>query len=200
LALQTAAFVEHALLTLSQVVTLLLPITLSGLTLILCMRKGWLRALDVPLDGGLRLGNQPLIGKSKSVRSLVIYLVVATSVTAVLHWLASVTDLVAPVELNNPLILGPICTLAYLAGEIVNSFVKRRFGISTSAQTASRLGSKVQSIFDNIDGILCSGLPMIFIFGVPGELLATSFVLAVLTHLSTNALMRALRLKRQQQN
>jgi hypothetical protein len=159
------------------------------------MRKGWLEKLDVPLDGGLKLGGQPLIGKSKSFRSLIIYLVVATLVTLLLYSSAQVSDLVAPVFLTNPFVLGPATTLSYLLGEIVNSFIKRRFGIATSGEASSRLGSRVQAVFDNVDGIIASGLLFIFSYHVPAEILATSFVLAVVIHLSTDLLMRRLQLK-----
>jgi CDP-diglyceride synthetase len=184
------------LLTMSQAFTLLLPITFAGLCLIMCMRKGWLEKLDVPLDGGLKLGGEPLIGKSKSLRSLIVYLVVATLVTLVLNFLAQVTDLVAPVFLANPFVLGPAITLSYLLGEIVNSFIKRRFGIAPSGTAPSRWGSRVQSIFDNLDGIISSGLLFIFIYQVSAEILRTAFVLSVLIHLSTDLLMRKLQLKR----
>ncbi len=182
--------------TLSQAFTLLLPITFAGLSLIICMRKNWLAKLDIPLDGGIKLGGEPLIGKSKSVRSLVIYLVVATLVTMLLNSLAQESDLVAPVYLNNPLILGPAITLCYLAGEIVNSFVKRRLRIATSGHALTSLGARVQSITDNIDGIISSGLLFIFVYKLSTEILMTAFVLSVFIHLSTDALMRKLKLKR----
>ena len=192
------ASIAAVLALVAQALTLLLPITAAGLTLIVCMRKGWLRKLDVPLDGGIRFGGRPLIGISKSLRSLVIYLVVATAVTGILHLVAPISGAVATVYLTNPLILGPANTLAYLAGEVVNSFVKRRLGIETSGTVKNRTAARVQAIFDNLDGVLASGLLMILVFRVQGEVLVVAFFLAIATHLSTDALMRRLRLKRQQ--
>ena len=180
-----------------QSLSLLLPIAFSGLTLILCMRKGWLKALDRPLDGGLTLRGEPLIGKSKSVRSLVIYLLIATAVTLLLNLAAQSSNLVSPVYRNNPFVLGPLITLAYLAGEILNSFVKRRLGIKTSAQASSKVSSSIQRVFDNVDGILTTGFVFIY-FQVPASVLLTSGLLAVLIHLSTDLLMRRLKLKRKQ--
>lgn len=185
------------LLVLAQAFSLLLPITFSGLMLILCMRKGWLRQLDIPLDGGLKLRGEPLIGKSKSVRSLVIYLVIATLVTLGLNQQVQNSDLISSVYLNSPFVLGPAITLAYLAGEILNSFVKRRLGIATSAQVSSKASSLIQKVFDNVDGILSTGLVFLY-FKVPFEVLLSSGVLAVLMHLGTDILMRRLSLKRKQ--
>lgn len=188
--------VLHLGLVIAQAFTLMLPITFSGLTLIVCMRKGWLAKLDVPLDAGLQLGGAPLIGRSKSLRSLVIYLIVATVVTSALHLISLQTDLIATVYKANPLVLAPLATVAYLLGEISNSFIKRRLGIATSGQVVGSGAGRIQAIFDNIDGMLTSGLVFIFIYGVPTEVLIASFVLAIVTHLSTDALMRRLHLKR----
>jgi len=182
---------------LAQACTLILPIFFSGLTLILCMKKRWLQSLDVPLDGGIQLSGQPLIGKSKSVRSLVVYLVVATAVTFLLNWSVESTNLVSPVYRNNPYLLGPLITLFYLAGEVLNSFVKRRLGIISSGQARSKLASLIQAFFDNADGILVCGLVFTY-FQVSQEVLWTAFVLAFVIHLSTDMLMRRLRLKRKQ--
>jgi CDP-diglyceride synthetase len=190
-------FWDTSLQVIAEAISLLLPIAFSGLTLILCMRKGWLKALDRPLDGGLTLRGEPLIGKSKSVRSLVVYLLIATSVTLLLNLAAQRSNLVSPVYLNNPFALGPLITLAYLAGEILNSFVKRRLGIATSGQASSKVSSLIQRVFDNVDGILATGFVFIY-FQVPASVLLTSGLLAVLIHLSTDLLMRRLKLKRKQ--
>jgi hypothetical protein len=185
------------LLVLAQAFTLLLPITFSGLMLILCMRRGWLTQLDIPLDGGFKLRGEPLFGRSKSVRSLVIYLVIATLVTLGLNLLVHNSDLVSSVYRKNPFVLSPAITLAYLAGEILNSFVKRRLGIATSGQASLKVSSLIQRVFDNVDGILATGFVFIY-FQVPTSVLLTSGILAVLIHLSTDLLMRRLKLKRKQ--
>ena len=191
-------FLMALLMILLQGFSLLLPILISGISLIVCMRKGWLARLDVPLDGGLILGGQPLIGRSKSVRSLVLYLFIATFITWLLHVCAPLTDAIAPVYRENPFILGPATTLAYLAGEVLNSFVKRRLGISTSGSVTGPLARRTQAIVDNVDGMLASGLVLIIGYSVATEVLAASFVLAIVTHFSTDALMRRLGLKRKQ--
>jgi hypothetical protein len=190
-------FLEFVL-KLTQAFTLLLPITVGGLTLILCMRKGWLRSLDVPLDGGLTLGGMPLVGKSKSLRSLAIYTLSAILVCSILNFLAGSSDFVSDIYQTSPVILGPEIALSYLAGEILNSFVKRRMGIATSGNSSSWLGIRLQSFFDNVDGIISCGALFILVYQVQAIVLATSFVLSVLMHLSTDLLMRRLSLKTKQ--
>jgi hypothetical protein len=183
----------------TQAFSLLIPITLGGIILIACMRKGWLKVIDVPLDGGLKLGGKPLVGKSKSLRSLILYTASSTMVSLVFHYLVPYTPALASVYLNNPFVLGPLISISYLAGEILNSFVKRRLGIATSGSPDSVLGARFQAVIDNVDGIVSTGLVFIFVYQVNSAVLAVSFVLAALMHLGTDILMRSLRLKVKQQ-
>ncbi|MCF8546500.1 MAG: CDP-archaeol synthase [Microbacteriaceae bacterium] len=190
---------ESALSTASHAISLLLPLTVAGLVFIAAMRKGWFAALQIPLDGGLLLGGRPLIGPSKSLRSLVFYAVLGTAVTVLLHLVAPLTPLVAPVFLENPFILGPVTAVLYVAGEVFNSFVKRRLGIPTSASPARGLGALIQQVMDTIDGTLASGLVLLVAYRVPWETLVVAFAISVVTHLSTDALMRRIGLKHKKQ-
>lgn len=190
---------ESALYTVSHAVTLLLPLTVAGLVFIVAMRRGWFASLQIPLDGGVFFGGRPLIGPSKSLRSLVFYVVLGTSVTSLLHLVAPLTPLVAPVFLENPFILGPVTALLYVAGEVLNSFVKRRLGIHPSASPTRGLGGRIQAVMDTIDGTLSSGLLLLVAYRVPGETLAVAFVISVVTHLSTDALMRRIGLKKKKE-
>ena len=190
---------ESALSTVSHAITLLLPLTVAGLVFIAAMREGWFASLQIPLDGGLILGGRPLIGPSKSLRSLVFYVVLGTAVTVLLHLVAPLTPLVAPVFLDNPFILGPVTAVLYVAGEVLNSFFKRRLGIPTSASPARGLGGRIQEVMDTIDGTLASGLVLLVAYRVPWETLAVAFAISVVTHLSTDALMRRIGLKHKKQ-
>lgn len=179
-------------------VTLVIPLTIAGVVFIAAMWRGWFRALDVPLDGGIQFRRRPLIGPSKTLRSIVVYAVVGTAFTVMLHWAQPGTPWIAPLYRENPFVLGPMNAVVYVAGEVLNSFVKRRLGIVTSA-LPSRTGlGLVQAIIDNIDGTLASGLFLLVAYDVPGETLAVAFVLSFATHLSTDALMRRIGLKRRQ--
>lgn len=186
------------LVVLSQAVTLLLPLLGSGLVLIATIRLGILNSLNRPIDFGAQLAGKPLIGNSKTFRGLVVHTVVATLITVVLHFSAQQSDLVAPLYRENPWILGPGIAIAYLAGEVINSFVKRRLDIAPSESTKENLGRIVQRFFDNTDGVLVVGILMIFVYQVAAELLALSFILSLLVHEITDAIMRKLGLKKHQ--
>jgi len=181
------------LLALAQGFSVLLPILLSGLFFIACIKKGWLAALNKPIDAGASIGGKAIFGPNKNWRGPIIYIVGGTAVTLALHALAAWQPWVARVYLANPWLLGLGTTTAYSVAELVNSFIKRRLGLAPGAA-----GSRFQDIADNIDGALGSGLVLLF-FGLPLWLLAVSFVLSVLVHASTDALMRALSLKKAKQ-
>ena len=170
-----------------------MPLLCSGIVLIAAIRLNWLGFLNRPLDFGLKFLDRPMIGSSKTFRGLFVHVVVATLVTVLLHNFKS--DLVAPVYASNPWILGLATSSAYVLGELINSFVKRRLGIAPGTS-----GSLVwlQKFVDNTDGALVSGLVLIFGYGVSWQLLVLSFVRAVIVHELTDVLMRYLGLKKRQ--
>jgi hypothetical protein len=82
---------------------------------------------------------------------------------------------------------------AYVFGELVNSFVKRRIGISPG-QTVGL----TQKVFDTIDGMLAAGVVLLVVYAVEPSFLFASLVFSILLHLSTDALMRRIGLKQKQ--
>jgi hypothetical protein len=96
---------------------------------------------------------------------------------------------ISEIYLNEPIVLGLGMATGYLIGELVNSLIKRRLGIAAGAQT-----SKLQAFFDNIDGMLGSGVVVIS-YSVAWPVIAVSVVISILVHEATDVLMRRLRLK-----
>ena len=73
-----------------------------------------------PIDGGLVLDDQrPLFGPSKTIRGLLAS-VVATAVGSVL--------------IGPSLAIGALVALAAMAGDMLSSFLKRRFGLPASSR------------------------------------------------------------------
>lgn len=173
----------------AQSFSLLLPIFVSGLFFILCMKKSWLRFLDRPIDGGKSFGGAPIFGSNKNWRGPAVYVVLGTLVTVLLGFLSTCQTWVSPVFGNQSVLLGFLLTVSYSSAELVNSFIKRRLGIAPG-----KSAGKLASFFDNTDGALASGL-VYFLFGASLQLLALSFVLSLVVHASTDVLMRKLRLK-----
>ena len=176
--------------------TVLLPILLPGLFFILCLKQHWLERLNKPIDFGLSLGGRRVFGANKNWRGAVIYIYGGTAITALLHQLANSFNWVADIYQNNPYLLGPICTSAYVFGELVNSFIKRRLGIDPAKVAGSRLGRAVQAFFDNADGAIAYAVALQLLVKPTGIYLWVALVLAFLVHFSTDILMRKLALKK----
>ena len=176
--------------------TMLLPILPAGLLLIASIKKRWLEPLNRPIDFGATLGGKPLFGPNKNWRGALIYVGVGTGTVYLLHLASQASEWVAPVFRQEPLTLGLAWSSAYVAGELLNSFVKRRLNIAAGLVGGSTIGAKIQRFFDNTDGSLATGLVLILGYHVAWPILICSFVLGFLAHVATDELMRRLRLKK----
>lgn len=180
----------NSLIIVGQAFSITLPILISGLFFIASMKYGWFTYLHKPIDFGQRIGKTEVFGPNKNWRGALFYILGGTLVTYLLHLLQPTQNWIAPVFSNEPLLLGISSCSAYVLGELVNSFVKRRLGISPGSQ-----GKLLQKFIDNTDGALATGVVYIFIFNVSLELLLAAFVISLVIHASTDVLMRKLRLK-----
>jgi len=180
----------NSLIIVGQAFSITLPILISGLFFIASMKYGWFTYLNKPIDFGQRIGKTEVFGPNKNWRGALFYILGGTLVTYLLHLLQPTQNWIAPVFSNEPLLLGISSCSAYVLGELINSFIKRRLGISPGSQ-----GKLLQKFIDNTDGALTAGVVYIFIFNVSLEILLAAFVISLVIHASTDVLMRKLRLK-----
>lgn len=188
------------LLSLARAITLLFPILISGIFFIACMKLRWLEILNKPIDFGLKLGSERIFGPNKNWRGAVIYVLGGTAVVFILHVLSQSQNWVAPVYQAEPLQLGLATCSAYVVGELVNSFVKRRLGIASGGITKSAKARIVQAFFDNADGALAYGLVLYLLFRPDPSYSWLALLLAFFTHAGSDALMRKLSLKKKQKS
>jgi hypothetical protein len=176
--------------------SLLLPVLLPGVLFIIAIKRNLLSGLNRPIDGGLNLAGKRLFGPSKTWRGVFFYVVGAPVVVLALNVLGAQGWSVAPVLRSDPLQLGLSWGLAYVGGELLNSFVKRRLGIGAGLVAGSSIGAKIQAFFDNTDGSLAVGLLLLFGYHVEWQYLLVSFVLGLTVHALTDIWMRKLQLKK----
>ncbi len=187
------------LLFVGQAASLLIPLVFSGLVLIACIKKGWLTSLDVPVDNGRTWRGRPLLGRNKTYRGVIIHFGAAIFATSVLWWLQPSAQWIAPVYASSPILLGIAFAASYEIGEFANSFVKRRLGVSPGkSMQESWWLRRIQYFFDTADGIIVASVVLVCCFHVPPENASLAFVLAYLTHLAIDSLMRRLGLKKRQ--
>ena len=180
----------ETLILIGQAFSITLPILISGLFFIASMKFGWFSYLNKPIDFGKRLGKTDIFGPNKNWRGAVFYIIGGTLVTYLLHLLQPTQPWIAAVFGSDSLLLGITSCSAYVLGELINSFIKRRLGI-----TPGSAGNLFQKFIDNSDGALATGLIYVFVFGVSLNLLLAAFVISLVVHASTDVLMRRLRLK-----
>lgn len=179
-----------SLILFGQAFSITLPILISGLFFIASMKLGWFTFLNKPIDFGLKLGEAPLFGPNKNWRGALFYIFGGTLVTALLHLAQPSQPWISVVFSNNPYWLGLLSCSAYVLGELINSFIKRRLKIAPGSQ-----GNLIQRFFDNTDGALAMGFVLIFGYGMQVNLLLLSFAISLVIHTSTDVLMRRLKLK-----
>lgn len=180
----------ETLIFIGQAFSITLPILISGLFFIASMKFGWFSYLNKPIDFGKRLGKTDIFGPNKNWRGAVLYIFGGTLVTYLLHLMQPTQPWIATVFGSDPLLLGITSCSAYVLGELINSFIKRRLGI-----TPGSAGNLFQKFIDNSDGALATGVIYLFVYGVSLNLLLAAFVISLVVHASTDVLMRRLRLK-----
>jgi hypothetical protein len=164
-------------------VTLLFaPLTLGSLVHGLVTYFGWLPGLRVPIDGGLRLGGEPLFGASKTWRGVVS---VALG-TALGYALAAMgTGLTIPELAGKSPALASLFGLGFGAGamfgELPNSFVKRRLGWASGTSPRGLVGA-LWYVVDQVDLAVGCWLVAVFVAPITTSRVLISLALVFVFH------------------
>lgn len=175
-----------------QSLTLVLPIFLSGIAFIAIIKNNLFARLDTPLDFGAQLSGRRIFGDNKTWRGVAVYIIISIVVCAVLDAVNSDTSqFVHPVFYQNPLYVGIFFAGFYVAGELLNSFIKRQLAIAPGASS----GTFWQKVIDNVDGMITTALALLLVMGVSIGYILTALVAGFVLHELTDYAMRRLRLK-----
>lgn len=177
------------------VASLVLVILVPGAILIAMLKLGWLRGLRIPIDGGARLAGQPLFGETKTWLGVLIYVIGAMLVGAALgasDWAEPLLTRGGPI---GGAAIGTWIGLAYVAGELINSFVKRRLGIGSSSVAPGAVAGGVQRAIDLADGALAVCV-VLLLLGVDGRVVLLTLIAGLAAHALTDVVMKLLRLRR----
>jgi CDP-2,3-bis-(O-geranylgeranyl)-sn-glycerol synthase len=115
---------------------LLLPVLGGAVCSGIVLRYDLLRGLKRPIDGGLCLGGRRLFGDHKTWRGLVCGVVGCVGVVAAQKHLVGDrvgSNAVLDYARIDPVVFGTALGAAAMAGELPNSFVKRRLAIAPGA-------------------------------------------------------------------
>lgn len=137
---------------------LVLAFVLAGLLHSLWLHNRLSQALAIPLDGGRMFRGQPILGANKTLRGFIMIPAAALAFAAVAA-LISLLKGVPPATLwqltpAGYAALGAWAGFGFMAGELPNSFVKRRLGILPGQAPASGLTRAICFTIDHTDSIV----------------------------------------------
>lgn len=138
---------------------LIVAFVLAGLLQSLWLRSRVSRVLAIPLDGGRTFRGRPILGENKTLRGFVVMIPAAALAFAAVAIVVSLPRGVPPPTLwqlrpAGYAALGAWAGFGFMAGELPNSFVKRRFGILPGQAPASSLTVAICFTIDRTDSIV----------------------------------------------
>lgn len=176
----------------TQSLTLVLPIFVSGIVFIAVLKTNALPALNVPVDCKKKISGKRIFGENKTWRGVAVYALLSVIVCMLLGQLYGISGgYIHPVFSQPALYVGLVFSLSYVAGELANSFVKRQLGIA-AGKTSDALSQKVM---DNIDGMLMAALALIVLLDISFVSIMVALVVGFFLHEATDHVMKKLQLK-----
>lgn len=138
---------------------LVVAFVLAGLLHSLWLRSPVSQALAIPLDGGRTFRGRPIFGENKTLRGFVVMIPGASLAFAAVATVVSLPRGVPPATLwqltsVGYAALGAWAGFGFMAGELPNSFIKRRLGILPGQAPTSRLTTAICLAIDRTDSIV----------------------------------------------
>lgn len=130
--------------------------------------------------------NRRLFGQNKTWRGAVVMTVGTIAASMGLRRLPAYrTRLPSAIEAADPLLVGSLLGIAVWAGELPNSFIKRRLGIPPGEHRTSPLGVAI-SVWDQADWVPTAWLLLRPIWRMPARQAVGAFVLVGVVHIPIN--------------
>ena len=184
------------MLEMSEIISLTLPILLSGLAIIIVLKLRLFTGLDIPIDLKITLNGKRVFGENKTLKGIVIMVSTAVLVSYALYlgYKGSYSSYISPVFSKSPILIGIIYSFSYIMGELINSFIKRQLNISAGKITHSKFRG-LQEFFDLSDGIIVAVIALVILTSASISHLLAAGLIGIFLHYCTDVLMRRLSLK-----
>jgi CDP-2,3-bis-(O-geranylgeranyl)-sn-glycerol synthase len=145
-----------------------------------------LKGLKKPLDFGKTIGGKRVFGDNKTWRGAIVMLVGVVAAAALLSlWPWYWHHLPQEIQDAGPWLYGFLLGLGVVAGELPNSFLKRRMGIAPGTQRKT-LGGVLFSVYDQADFVLAIWVLLLPIWTMSVGQAAIAFVVVTAVHLAIN--------------
>lgn len=126
---------------------LVLPAYLANMAPPIFGRLGWLKSANEPVDGGMKLGQDYLFGKTKTWRGIIAAVIFGALTAGIQAWLYDFGFFrnISLVDYRHDFfIFGILAGLGAILGDLVKSFFKRRLHITSGG---------TWPVFDQLDFI-----------------------------------------------
>jgi CDP-2,3-bis-(O-geranylgeranyl)-sn-glycerol synthase len=150
------------------------------------LRFDLLRSLKRPLDGGRTIGGRRIFGDNKTWRGAVVMTAGVELAALALHRSAGYRARLPPgVRAAGPVKTGALLGIATVAGELPNSFAKRRLGLAPGGHRKDGVGVAL-SIVDQADFVLAAWLLLAPVHRMSVEEAAAAFATVAAIHVPIN--------------
>jgi CDP-archaeol synthase len=164
----------------------LLPVLGSPLAHAPVLRFDLLRSLKRPIDGGRTLGGRRILGDNKTWRGAVVMTAGVEAAALALHHSAAYRRrLPAGVRAASPALVGALLGVATVAGELPNSFAKRRLGVAPGGHRGGAAGVAL-GIVDQADFVLAAWLLLAPVHRMSVREAAAAFATVAAVHVPIN--------------
>jgi CDP-2,3-bis-(O-geranylgeranyl)-sn-glycerol synthase len=158
------------------------------------MRSPGSRRFSIPLDGGASWRGRRVLGDHKTLRGFIAIVPATGAAFAALGafreslppWLASGLWPLPGAEL---FILGAWAAFWFMAGELPNSFLKRRWGVAPGAVPPGGAKRALCLVIDRVDSIVVMLLALAAVVPLPGLTAVLVIVFGSAVHLAFSAVL-----------
>jgi hypothetical protein len=191
---------------LARVLWMAIPAIVAGVVHMAVVKKNLFARLAVPLDGGATLGRVPIFGPKKTWRGVCVMVAASALVGALQGAAFGGWAHAAGAELVDFAALGrgsfalgyaavaAVFGLGYVLGELPNSFLKRRAGISPGVHGRGLVGAFFFTL-DQCDSVLVGLALGAVVFGYGWTAVLAGTVSLSLVHLGVTAVLHRTRIK-----
>jgi CDP-2,3-bis-(O-geranylgeranyl)-sn-glycerol synthase len=159
----------------------LAALTMAGVAQTAWFRSAWSHRFLLPLDGGRQFRGRRIFGANKTLRGFMVMVPATAAAFATLAMLLGPRGIehsgLWPLSLSGYWLLGAVAGFGFMAGELPNSFVKRRLGIGDGRAAVRGPAQVAQFLADRLDSGIGMLVAMTFVVPVPA--LAWVYVLGL---------------------
>jgi len=178
----------------AQIVFLILPVLLAGITFFILRRNKLTEVLNFPLDCYLKVNNKRLFGQNKTVKGPVLMGLFTMLYGLVLYGFFK-DFLDGNFSVSGMAIFFFTVGVVYCLGELPNSFVKRQLMIPPGESPRAGAKRYFFILADTFDSILAIVPLYLFFFGIKVKVAFYAFFVGGIIHFLTDVLLKKIKVK-----